>query len=381
MLLKDVLASEQLKKQLVESIKNNRVAHAQLFTGSSGNAKLALALAYAQLLNCENRKELDSCANCPSCLKYENYMHPDLYCIFPVVKKTETNKKPLSKDFIHEWREEVIKNPYLTLNKWIQHITDSKSKLGEIYTHEITSLQKDLTLKIYEARFRVILIWLPEKMNLQAANKLLKMLEEPPKGTIFLLISEHPENLLPTILSRLQKIKVNRCTIEDFAVFFDKKGISQNKIEQLYNITNGDLSRAINEIENINHQEELLDHFIEWMRLCYRSDIQEINTWVEETARSGKKKQNLFLMYAIRMVRSCLIYNYAGSRIQNNTEKELIFLEKFAPFIHEKNILSIAERLEDAITHINRNANQKIIFYELSLQMIKLLKVKRTFVE
>jgi DNA polymerase-3 subunit delta' len=232
MLFAEIPGNTAIKQNLIKVVANNRVAHAQLFLGNSGSAKLALALAFAQYLNCEKRKETDSCNICHSCLMYNSLSHPDLHIIFPVLKINNI-KNPLSDNFISQWREIVLENPYLSLTQWYQHL-GAENKQGVIYKYEAEQLQKKVTLKNYESAFRVILIWMPEKMNHVTANKLLKLIEEPPKGTFFFMVTEDFEKLLPTITSRMQMVKTKPFKTENITNYLEqKKGLLAEKSLQI----------------------------------------------------------------------------------------------------------------------------------------------------
>ena len=380
MLFKEIIGNNSVKKQLIEAVRNNRISHAQLFSGKSGSAKLALALAYAQFLNCENRTAVDSCGICSSCLKFNNLSHPDLHLVIPVLKTKEV-QKPVSDHFIGKWRDFITNNYYGSLNSWIDSFgTENKTgQQGTIYKDEANNIHKKLSLKNYEAEYRVVLIWMPERMNLEVSNKLLKLFEEPPKGTIFLLITENTNQLLPTIISRLQTIKIADFTAEDIVNHFGEQALSLEKAKQLRNLTNADLGKITQILEEKEGELDLFSDFSVWMRLTYKMDVQGISKWVDNLSLKGRKQQNLFLSYAIKMVRECLIYNFASDTLLKTNENEFAFLTKFSPFIHEENSVMIIEKLEESIKAINRNANAKILFFELSLQMVKFLRLKRKF--
>ena len=380
MLFKEIIGNNSVKKQLIEAVRNNRISHAQLFSGKSGSAKLALALAYAQFLNCENRTTVDSCGICSSCLKFNNLSHPDLHLVIPVLKTKEV-QKPVSDHFIGKWRDFITNNYYGSLNGWIDSF-GTENKTGQqatIYKDEAINIHKKLSLKNYEAEYRVVLIWMPERMNLEVSNKLLKLFEEPPKGTIFLLITENTNQLLPTIISRLQSIKIADFTAEDIVNHFGEQALSLEKAKQLRNLTNADLGKITLILEDKEGELDLFSDFSVWMRLTYKMDLQGISKWVDNLSLKGRKQQNLFLSYAIKMVRECLIYNFASDTLLKTNENEFAFLTKFSPFIHEENSVMITEKLEESIKAINRNANAKILFFELSLQMVKFLRLKRKF--
>jgi len=381
MLFKEIPGNIKVKKQLVRAIKNKRISHAQLFSGNSGSAKLALAFAYARYLNCDNKSREDSCGKCPSCIKYNTLSHPDLHLIFPVLKVGGA-KVVVSDNFVNVWRDFILKNVYESLNSWIDTFgTENKTgEKGVIYKDEAISINKKVTLKNFEAPYRVVLIWMPEQMNTEASNKVLKLFEEPPIGTIFLLVSERPNILLSTITSRLQKTQIHDFRIEDMIDFFKKDNLSVERIKQLRNLTDADLGKMIQLIEEGIEDGELFNNFSLWMRLTYKMDVANISKWVDSISAMGRKYQKLLLSYAIKMIRECLIFNFANKALLKTNEKEAAFISKFAPFIHENNSVIIIEELEKAIKSINRNANAKILLFELSLQIIKGLKVKRKFV-
>ena len=380
MLFKEIIGNNSVKNQLIEAVRSNRISHAQLFSGKSGSAKLALALAYAQFLNCENRTAVDSCGVCSSCLKFNNQSHPDLHIVIPVLK-TKGVQKPVSDHFIGQWRDFISNNYYGSLNDWIDSFANENKtgQQGTIYKDEANNIHKKLSLKNYEAEYRVVLIWMPERMNLEVSNKLLKLFEEPPKGTIFLLVTENANQLLPTIISRVQTIKIADFTDQDIVNHFGEQALSLEKAKQLRNLTNSDLGKITQILEDKEEEFDLFSDFSVWMRLTYKMDIHGISTWVENLSFKGRKQQNLFLSYTIKMVRECLIYNFASNTLLKTNKNEFAFLTKFSPFIHEENSVMITEKLEESIKAINRNANAKILFFELSLQMVKFLRLKHKF--
>jgi len=378
MLFKDIPGNRELKAKLITSVKKNRISHAQIFSGSKGNAKLALAFAFARFINCEKKLANDSCGNCLSCLKYNTFSHPDLHLIFPVLKiggKTTA----VSDMFVDQWRTFISKNIYNSLSDWIETF-DSENKKGQegvIYKDEAISVQKKLMLKNFEALYRVFLIWMPEKMNLETSNKLLKVLEEPPSGTIFLLVSENPNKLLPTISSRLQRVKTKNFSSKDIFEFLQKKNVDFEKAEKLISLSGSDLGKIIQLLKDGIEDTSWLDEFSLWMRLVYKVDIEKISKWVDLISSKGKKNQKTFLLYAIKMIRECLIFNFANQKLLKINDEEREFISKFSSFIHEENSITIVQEMEKAINSINRNASAKILFFQLSLQMIKHIKVKR----
>ena len=375
MLFAEIPGNTAIKQNLIKVVANNRVAHAQLFLGNSGSAKLSLALAFAQYLNCEKRKETDSCNICHSCLMYNSLSHPDLHIIFPVLKINNI-KNPLSDNFISQWREIVLENPYLSLTQWYQHL-GAENKQGVIYKYEAEQLQKKVTLKNYESAFRVILIWMPEKMNHVTANKLLKLIEEPPKGTFFFMVTEDFEKLLPTITSRMQMVKTKSFKTENITNYLEqKKGILAEKSLQIARLANGNLNTALQLSQKEIKEETHLKEFQSWMQICYKANLKELAKWTDEIAKNGRENQKEFLQYSLKLIRDCLLVNTLNESLLKTDKEETIFVRNFAPFIHGENSVSIFEKTEKAIKNIERNANPKILFYELSLQMMRLLKVK-----
>ena len=376
MLFAEIPGNTAIKQNLIKVVANNRVAHAQLFLGNSGSANLALALAFAQYLNCEKRKETDSCNICHSCLMYNSLSHPDLHIIFPVLKINNI-KNPLSDNFISQWREIVLENPYLSLTQWYQHL-GAENKQGVIYKYEAEQLQKKVTLKNYESAFRVILIWMPEKMNHVTANKLLKLIEEPPKGTFFFMVTEDFEKLLPTITSRMQMVKTKPFKTENITNYLEqKKGLLAEKSLQIARLANGNLNTALQLSQTEIKEETHLKEFQSWMQICYKANLKELAKWTDEIAKNGRENQKEFLQYSLKLIRDCLLVNTLNESLLKTDKEETIFVRNFAPFIHGENSVSIFEKIEKAIKNIERNANPKILFYELSLQMMRLLKVKR----
>lgn len=384
MQFKDIKGNTSIKKNLISSVKNNRLSHSQIFCGNSGSAKLPLAIAFSQYINCNHRISEDSCGLCSSCIKFNNLSHPDLHLIFPVLSINGI-KKVVSDNFVNEWRQEVLKNPYLSLNNWFNVFSDNNKtgKTGYIYTQETENLNKKLTLKNYESEYRIVLIWLPEKMQTVTSNKLLKLIEEPPKKTILLLVSENPELLLSTILSRLQITKIT-----NFSKTEIKEIVKENfpqKEEELIDFSisysNGNLGESLQLLTQENFKDKNFEYYQKWMRLCYSVNIKELTYWVNDITSMGRILQSVFLKYSLKMVRNCLVYNFSDSGNLYTTKQEKKFLNKFHPFINEINIFKITSIIEESIIHIERNANAKIMFYELSLQLMKQLKVKRKFVQ
>ena len=380
MRFKEIPGNQAVKKRLIDGVVSNRVSHAQLFIGKKGSAKLALALAYSRFLNCESRLLEDSCETCSSCIKYKNLNHPDHHLIFPILKLKQ-NKKNISENFLNEWKDLVLKNPYVSLNDWIG-LFDSENKsgnTGKIYADQATRIRELVSLKNYESRYRTIIIWLPEKMNIETSNKLLKLLEEPPKGTIFLAVSEDRKKLLKTIVSRLHVVRVPNPTVLDIQMFFsDKKNINKEEAHRLHELTNGDLGEIIQLQNTKTITSGFFNDFSSLMRLAYKNNIQAISDWVEDISRKGRKNQVLFCSYSIKIIRDCWLLGLL-KKTPNNSEKEQVFITNFSKFINNKNVYRLIYLFEDVIKGINKNGSSKILFFNLSIQIVKLLAIKPKF--
>jgi DNA polymerase III subunit delta' len=374
MLFKDIPSNLRAKKHLLRAIQSGRLSHAHLFLGEDGSSNLAMAWAFAQYIMCSDPQEEDSCGSCPSCLKVAKLSHPDLHWVFPVVSGRGSN--PISDHFVADWRDAIQENSYLSEEDWYAHI-GSSNKQGFISVHEANELNKKTILKPYEGSYRVIMIWHAEKMHGPTANKLLKLLEEPPEKTIFILLTTQAENLLETIVSRLQSIQIDPTDESNLSLYLQNQyHIPKNTADDTARLSEGNVGKAIqfivgNEALNQNTQE-----FQIWMRMCYQAKIVDLSSWIDSLNSWGREKQKGFLQYALHMVRESLIQNFGDHNIKKVREEEHAFTEKFAPFIHQNNAIEIIEEIELAYQHIARNGSAKIIFMDLTLKMVVLLRVK-----
>ena len=370
----EVIGQEEVKSRLIQTVRDNRISHAQLFLGPEGSGNLALAIAYAQFVNCEKKQEWDSCGVCKSCLKYNKLIHPDLHFVYPVATTKSVTKDPVSDDFISDWRNGIIQNPYLNLSQWYQ-VIGVENKQGIIGKRESQEIIRKLTLKSYEAEYKIMVIWMPEKMNQTSANKLLKMIEEPPAKTLFLLVAEDTTYMLPTILSRTQLVKVPRLRIESLSKALENKhGLSSDESRSIAKIANGNYLEAHNLIKSSEQTEYNYEKFVLLMRICYGRKLMDIFFWVDEMAGIGRERQKSFFQYALRMVRENYMLTVAADSIVYLSEKEEGFSEKFHPFINDRNAMDIASELENAQADIERNAYAKIVLLDLSLKIMKLIK-------
>jgi DNA polymerase III subunit delta' len=377
MLFADVIGQEHLKKQLILSVADNRVSHAQLFLGPAGSGKLALALAYAQYINCKERKQDDSCGSCPSCIKISKLTHPDLHFVFPTTTNKKVKKDAESRLFMEDWRQFVIeKNAYVGLNEWFEFI-GVENKQGTIYVRDANEIIRKLNFKAYEAEYKVMIIWMAEKINLQAANKLLKLLEEPPDKTLFILIAEEQDQILPTVRSRSYMVKIPRITDEAILDTLTRKyNIRKPDAQSVAHIAHGNWLEAQRLYENAEDEKYNFQTFQHWMRLCYRGAVVDLLDFTANIARIGREKQKSFLKYALQVFRNSLLINNKLDKLTRTTEEELGFNQKFSAFVNLRNAIPIISLMEEGIEQIERNAHAGILFTDISFKMMNLIKVK-----
>ena len=384
MLFKEIIGQEATKAQLRQAVREGRIPHAQLFTGISGIGKLQLALAYAQYLNCPNRTDEDSCGRCPTCLQYQHLQHPDLHFVFPIVK---TDSADTCNDFLEPWRKIILEKHYFDLDDWHAAL-GVETKQSMIYEKESGEILRKLSLKAYGDGYKIMIIWQPEKMNAATANKLLKILEEPAPKTVFLLVSEHPEQMLATILSRVQTVRIPRLETETIAEALVRRGIAASRTTDIARIANGSFLAALKKAgESEENQQELRD-FVALFRDAYTvgvlrdpqkkyESLKHLRQWSLDMAATGREKQKHFLQYAQQQVRENFIRNVGQPELNYQMEEERNFSVKFAPFIHSGNVEAIMNQLDLAERQIEQNGNAKMIFFDLCLQMIILIKKPR----
>lgn len=382
MLFKDIIGQEEVKRRLIRTVKEGRVSHAQLFAGPEGSRKLALAIAYAQFLNCKERHygtgpddPGDACGTCPSCVKYQKLAHPDLHFIFPIAPTKEV-KNPLSRDFLKYWRQALLENDFrLSLFDWYEAIGIEK-KQGIINADDCSEILKTLSYKSYESEFKVMVIWMAEKLFHSAAPKILKILEEPPDKTLFILITENQDQIINTILSRCQIVRIPRLTDNDLATAMKSDFTdAESEIQWAIPLSDGNLTRAYKIMKEDEDESYLVKNFIRWMRVCYPYKIVEIHEFVSEISRIGRERQKSFLAYSTRVIRNGMLLHYRIPQLARLNQEEQDFLAKFQPFITHANIHRIIRVLEEAQYHIERNANPGILFMDVSLHLHTLLKL------
>ncbi|KPK87294.1 MAG: hypothetical protein AMS27_02870 [Bacteroides sp. SM23_62_1] len=374
MLFKEVIGHKEIKEKLIRTVKDNRISHAQLFLGPEGSGNLALVLAYAQYISCLDRKENDSCGKCLSCMKYSKLIHPDLHFVFPVTTTKEITKDPVSDDFINEWRMVVTENPYLTLFEWYESI-GVENKQGIISVKESNEIIRKLSLKTFESEYKIMVIWMPERMHPPAANKLLKILEEPYRNTVFLLISESTEHFLPTILSRTQILKVPGIDEESlYLALKEKYDHPDEELRKASRLADGNLARAIEYVERSEETKNNFDRFVSLMRLAYSKNMQGIFSWVEEVSAIGREKQKNFLLNGLRLIRGNYLLNMNNRDLVRLSDDEMEFSEKFSTFLNHHNAAEITEELNKACLHIEANAYPRIVFLDLALKLMKQIR-------
>ncbi len=378
MLFSQIIGHEDIKKKLIQSVKENRIAHAQLFLGPEGTGKLALAIAYAQYINCTNKRENDSCGECPSCKKFNALAHPDLHFIFPSTTNKNVKKDPESDLFLTEWREYLTScDCYASLPNWYNAL-DIENKQGLINVRDASTIIRKLNLKSYEAEYKVVIIWMAERLNTEASNRLLKLVEEPPEKTLFILVSENQEELLMTIRSRTVLMKIPKLTYNDVSEALVKKfNCNAENAHNAAVLSNGNWILATNYVDNQDEEKIYFTFFQKWMRYCFKFNAPELIDFIANDIKSlGREKQKEFLAYGLNLFHNALFIN---NGLINNVllpEDEKAFLKNFAPFISNNNIDLITELFEESIRQIERNGNAQLIFLDDSFKIFNYFKMK-----
>ena len=375
MMFSTFYGKNNLKSKVLNLYNTKRVPHALLFNGSEGSGAFQLAMSLTQLLLCQEPSLSDSCGKCSSCVKVEKMMHPDVHFSFPI-QLSQTNKTNISDDLLDLFLEMISEFSFFSTEIWNDKM-GNKNKQGVIGTKESQQIIKKLALKSYEGGPKILLMWLPEEMNQQAANKLLKLIEEPPKNTYLLFISEKKENLLSTIKSRLQTIDVPNYRDEEITqILLEKFDCSESQAQTISSNSFGNMSIAVQCIKNETQRDAYLSPFINWMRLCYTRNIADTIDWVEANSKEGREHIKGLLMYSLEMFRKCILGHYLID-IKNITQDQKQFLKKFMPFINHKNIVQFSQVINDAHFHMERNANPKILLLDVSIQFFRLLKTDK----
>jgi DNA polymerase-3 subunit delta' len=394
MTFNEVIGQQELKARLQQMVSEDRLPHALMLCGPQGVGKKALAVSFAcYLLNPsliprggsipEGEEEpplgevwRGSSEESPMLRKLE---HPDLHFTFPTIRLPSmgSDHKPVSDDFARQWHELITETPYFTMDEWMQRM-GGENQQAIITAGESDALVRKLSLKSSQGGYKVSVIWLPERMNIECANKLLKLIEEPPSQTVFIMVCEEPDRLLETIRSRVQRIDVKKLPDDEVCqALIERRGISEEAAHRISRLANGSWLKAVEELQAGSENEQFLDLFISLMRLAYQRNLRELRKWSETMAAFGREKQKRYLSFMLRMVRENFMYNFQREELCYMTQKEEDFARNFARFINEANVMPISDLLNRAIRDIGQNANAKIVFFDLALQMIVLLIQKQ----
>ena len=382
MLFSDILGQEHLKKHLTQSVDNGRIAHAQLFVGPEGCATLPMAIAYAQYLLCQNINSENSGGNEACNLKFKALSHPDLHFAFPVTTSDKVKSKPVSSYYLEEWRQLLREQPYGNLFDWYK-LLGVDNKQGQIGVDEAHDIVKSLSLKSYEGGYKAMIIWMAEKMNTAAANKLLKLIEEPPEKTVFILIAEDEDKIINTVRSRCQILHFPPLAEHDIKLgLMNQYNLEETMASKIAHQSNGNYNKACDLVYQDSEDIQFEKWFIVWIRSAFKakgnkSAIHDLISWSEEIAKTGRETQKQFLLFCMDFFRQALLLNYQiKDLVYLETKSEGFRLDNFAPYVHENNIMDISKELQDAIYHIERNGNSKIILTDLSIKLTRLLHKK-----
>lgn len=377
-----ILGQDYIKSHLTKSAASGRIPHAQLFVGPEGSGTLPMAIAYAQYILCNNSGNENSGGNEACNIKFEGISHPDLNFVYPTVSTDSVKSKPKSIDFITDWRLFLKENPYGSLFDWYRML-GVQNKQGEIRVDDAQEILKSLALKSYEGGYKVMIIWMADKMNIAASNKLLKLLEEPSDKTLFILISENEEDIIQTIRSRCQVLHFNGLSEKTIAeALVSREKMEPRAATKVAHQAQGNFNKALQLLQEDSEDVFFEKWFVDWVRAAFRakgnaSAIQDLIHWSEQIASLGRETQKKFLHFCIDMFRQALLLNYqTTSLVFMESKVEKFKLENFAPFVNGNNINDIFKELSDAMYHIERNGNAKIILTDLSIKLTRLIHKK-----
>ncbi len=369
----DVISHDAAKKRLQQFVDNGRIPHAILIEGQPGIGKFMLARAFAQYVHCENRQNGDSCGQCPSCIQHQTFNHIDTHFIFPVVKRGN-GKSSISDDFITEWREYLTESPYMDFDKWLIALNNINAK-PHIYVEESADIIRKLNFTAHKAKYKIVLLWLPERMVNECSNKLLKLIEEPFNDTLFVMVSNDSKQILPTIYSRTQRLELLRLGDEPIANYLSQKyAINIDDALSIAHLAEGNINKAERELNLSEDNNKFFDLFVELMRLAYQRKIIDLKRWSNDIASLGREQSMQFLEYCQRLIRENFVYNINIRELNYLNQKEAQFSVNFARFITERNVEKLVEVMNKAQSDIMGNANAKIVFFDLSVKIILLLK-------
>ena len=373
----EVIGQKEAQKRLMQMVEEDRLPHALMLCGPMGSGKMALAIAFAcYLLSKESdSSEHSDHSDIPEHPMLAKLEHPDLHFTYPTIKLPSmgSDHKPISDDFAREWHELVMQGPYFTLDQWLTAI-GAENQQAIITAGESDDLVRKLSLKSSQGGYKISIIWLPERMNIECANKLLKLIEEPPTQTVFIMVCEEPDKLLETIRSRVQRIDIKKIDNQEVCqALIERRGISEEAAQRISRLANGSWIKALEALQAGTENEQFLDLFIMLMRLAYQRKVRELRKWSETMANFGREKQKRFLLFFLRMLRENFMYNFQQKELVYMTQEEEDFSRNFARFINEANILPLYDLANRAIRDIGQNANAKIVFFDFTLQIIVLL--------
>ena len=370
----NIIGQKEYIASLRTAIDNNRLPHALLISGNEGSGSLALAYAAAQYLICPHRHDGDACGQCPQCLQLGKLQHPDVHFVFPVVRKKNQKEAPISLDYMSEWRNAFLNNHYLTLNEWTATSGEENKQAG-IFVAEANNIIKTLSVKPFESDYRVMIIWLPEKMNEETANKLLKIIEEPNDMTHFFLVSQEPERIIGTIQSRVQRINLPPIADVDIQqALVSRFDCPQDKAIDYARMSHGSYVEALKLLNDDEERSFYFTKFCEMMRLSYAKKLFDMKEWSEELSGIGRERQKAYLQYAQQMIRENFIMNFNTPSLNYLNESERTFSSRFHAFVNHNNVAGIMDELALAEKDIMQNVNAKMVFFDLSLKLIMLLK-------
>ena len=372
----DVIGQKDVKQQLHLMIKENRIPHALLFAGPEGCGKLAMALALAQRLLCtEPKEDGEACGHCKGCRMAQELQHPDLHMVFPVFKPSGDSTPATSLTFMQEWREQVKQSAYFSRQEWLSRI-GVENQQSLINVAEANRLIEELSKVSSQNGYRVVIIWEADQMNLATANKLLKVLEEPPIQTVFMLLSSHAERLLPTILSRTQRVDFPPIDTADLTEALQRQaGLQEADAKAVARASAGNFIKARQQVTHDAERAQFFDLFVLFMRLCYMRKVKDLNEWSIQVASWGRERQKDFLEYMQKLVRENFIYNFHIAELNYMTQQESSFAVNFARFINERNVIGIMEEIANAQRDIEANVNARMVFFDFSIKMVMLLKL------
>lgn len=373
-----VIGQEDVKDRLRKAFREGRIAHALMFLGPEGSGNLALALAFAQYISCQNKTENDSCGVCHSCKKISSLQYVDMHFTFPYYNKSKADsidEKTTCNDWIQQWREHLKSSPYTTIDLWRSDLTKDNKQLT-ITVAEASNITHNLSLKSHDGGYKFQIIWMAEYLKPDTANKLLKIIEEPPLNTIFLMVAGSIENILATILSRVQTIYIPKIDDHDVESALIHLGAHAEQAKQIAHFAHGDWNKALMLLQSKNPDENYAEQFQRWMRMCYKKDVPGLIKWADEMHLLTREEQKAFLTYALDQIRQNLVMNYAGENFVRMNSGEKMFADKFAPFINDLNAEELMEELTNAHRDISRNAYSKLVLTDMSFRLHYLLTRK-----